>query len=302
MLEDCGSVPVSTNVACIACGHCCNMQDNTRFIIGGFSILGCPACKVLFRPVDRDTWDAKELYGDDYYRSDNAALYAEYSSEEHAHRKTGRQRLKKITTMLASGRRRLLDVGCAAGFFLDEAKKSGWNVLGVDVSQAMSRFAQEHFGLEVICSDFQRVSLGERQFDAISLWDYIEHSPDPFGDLSKARSLLTKGGVLALTTGDIGSLFARLSGARWHLLAPRYHLTYFTPSTISALLRRAGFSDIRISHDRSNHTVSHLTHKLRTVHDGPLIRNLSTRISRSRIGRCSIPINAGDIMTVYARA
>jgi hypothetical protein len=92
-------------------------------------------------------------------------------------------------------------------------------------------------------------------------WDYIEHWIDPSGDVRAAGELLRTGGALALSTGDIGSLLARLSGRRWHLLTPRHHNFYFSVPTMRRLLERAGFTIDFMGHPSSPYSLSVLPAK-----------------------------------------
>jgi hypothetical protein len=78
-------------------------------------------------------------------------------------------------------------------------------------------------------------------FDLITLWDVIEHIPDPQPVLQMARQLLAPGGKLLLETQNVASRWARLLGPRWHHYKHEEHLYHFTPATISRLLVDTGF-------------------------------------------------------------
>ena len=149
----------------------------------------------------------------------------------------GRARLWALRLMRPRGR--LLDVGCAAGFFLVEAQRH-YEVKGVEFSEFSSHFAREHFGLDVFTGSLAQARLPSAHFDLITLWDVIEHVPDPDVVLAEAARLLRPGGRLVLTTGDIGSAYAQRRGVKWHLLAPPWHLYYFSRKTITRLGANAG--------------------------------------------------------------
>lgn len=146
--------------------------------------------------------------------------------------------------MKANGR--LLDVGCAAGFFLAEARRY-FDVRGVELSEYSSRFAREHLGLPVFTGSLAAAGFADASFDLITLWDVIEHVPDPFDVLRECRRLLRPSGHVVLTTGDIGSGYAMRSGPNWHLLAPPWHLYYFSRRTMASMAVRAGLSIAGIS-------------------------------------------------------
>jgi len=190
---------------------------------------------------------AGELYDDNFYKGDVRYAYVDYGGDEHAHRRNARARLRSLEK-LAGGwaGKRVLDVGGAYGFFLDEARRRGAVVEGVEVSAAAATYAREHLGLSVHTGAFAATPL-EGDFDVVTMFDYIEHVPDPAGDLARARGLVKPGGVLVLSTGDRAALAARLMGRRWHLIQPDYHLFYFTAPALRAMLAAAGFRVARIS-------------------------------------------------------
>ena len=86
----------------------------------------------------------------------------------------------------------------------------------------------------------QQAALPEASFDVITLWDVIEHVPDPVPLLTEAARVLRPGGRLVLTTGDWGSAYAQARGSDWHLMTPPWHLTMFSRATMARAADRAG--------------------------------------------------------------
>jgi SAM-dependent methyltransferase len=248
---------------------------------------------VLFRDELPTEDELPALYEADYFESAAGELgaqgYSDYLGDGPSHRATARSRLRQLARYTTPGR--LLDVGCAAGFFADEARRAGWEAEGVELSPAMAAHAAE-LGVPVRQGSFCEVPLPEPGLAAVTMWDYIEHSTDPVRDLRIAAGLLRPGGVLALSTGDVTSLVARVSGSRWHLLTPRHHNFFFDPDTIGTALRRAGFDPVAVTHPGGRYSVAYLAHKLG-------LETVSTWLSeRSAV---SVPVNLFDIMTVVAR-
>jgi hypothetical protein len=134
------------------------------------------------------------------------------------------------------------------------------------------------------------------------MWDYIEHSIDPLGDLRRAHDLLRTGGLLALSTGDVHSLVARASGSRWHLLTPRHHNFFFSARNLRLACERAGFEVVSVRHPGSRYSLRYLTYKLRSVlPESTLVRRVGDAFSAGARGRLAVPVNLGDIVTVVAR-
>jgi Methyltransferase domain len=164
----------------------------------------------------------------------------------------------------------------------------------------MARHARARLGLDVRDGSFADVELAPRSFDAVTMWDYIEHSVDPAGDLLRAARLLVPGGLLALSTGDVTSVAARLTGRRWHLLTPRHHNFFFTRASLQLAVRAAGFEVVRSGYSSSRYSVRYLLHKLRTLRDSALLERLSRSVGRTRLGGLAVPVNLFDIVTLLA--
>ena len=137
----------------------------------------------------------------------------------------------------------LFDVGAATGILLDLARRRGWEPAGIEPSSWAVKSAADKHGLGLIEGTLESASLPEGRYAAVTMVDFIEHTPLPFEAVRKARSILRPAGILVLVTPDIHSRAARLAGRRWWHLRPA-HLAFFSRRSIDALLRRAGFSII----------------------------------------------------------
>jgi SAM-dependent methyltransferase len=224
-----------------ACITCASEACELLLRKDAYSIVRCTQCGLVYVGEDLGTIDFGAIYDESYYTGGSDQVFADYLGEERARRASARRRVWALRLMRWRGR--LLDVGCAAGYFLAEAQRS-YQVQGVELSEFSSQFAREHFGLDVFTGTLQQAMLPAQQFDLITLWDVIEHVPDPHRVLAEAARLLKPDGRLILTTGDIGSAYARRSGPRWHLLAPPWHLYYFSRVTMARLGADAGLKVI----------------------------------------------------------
>lgn len=244
------------------------------------------------------------IYDAAYFRDEpgrpNREGYADYVADEAAHRRNARRRLRTLAAHhAASGR--LLDVGCAAGFFVAEAQALGWQAEGIDVSREMVSWGAEHVTARLNATKFADLELPRACVDAVTMWDYIEHSSDARADVAHAHEILAPGGVLALSTGDVESRYARWSGGRWHLLTPRHHNFFFGRTTLARLLRDAGFELVRTTHEAAWYSLGHLLYKLETLLPGGIGRAGAYRLRRARLGELELPVNLFDIVTVVAR-
>ncbi len=168
----------------------------------------------------------------------------DYLKEENGRRAQARIILSRISKHKKHGK--LLDIGCGPGFFLDEAKKQGWQVQGIDLSQWAADYAKKHFDIDVSRGSLTETPYADRSFDVIVMLDVIEHVTDPKETLQSARRLLKNDGVLYLSTPDIDSFMSRALRARWWGIN-KYHLFYFSKPTLGRLFDTVGFKKIRYS-------------------------------------------------------
>lgn len=269
----------------------------------GFLISRCTRCKLVFRGEMPSRADLDVLYGREYFiASDEHALdrqgYLAYTDDAEFHRANAKRRLSMLQKHLRPGR--ILDAGCAAGFFVDEAAQAGWNASGVDVSQTMTGWGEQNLALSLVTGTLSDVR-GDGEWDCVTMWDYIEHSTDPRGDVTRAWELLRPGGVLALSTGDVCALLARISLRRWHLLTPRHHNYFFSRPSMRRLLETAGFDVVTITYPASVFPLRYLGHKACLMLNVAPIRKAADLLAASRVGAIGVPMNLWDVMTVVAR-
>lgn len=163
-----------------------------------------------------------------------------YVSQLEARERTFAASLSEIER--ANGRPgRLLDIGTAAGAFVATAAARGWDAEGCEPNKWMAEWGSRHYGVRIRQGSVFEQSYGPESFDVITLWDVIEHTPQPREMLDRCRTLLRPGGILVVNYPDIGSWIARLLGRRW-LFLTSVHLYYFTRTTMRRMLEITGFT------------------------------------------------------------
>jgi SAM-dependent methyltransferase len=148
-----------------------------------------------------------------------------------------RWRLRILAPALAAAPdRSAWELGCGAGYLLDELRKNGWLVAGTEAAEEYVRFARDRLGLEVDRAP------PARRFGAVLLFNVLSHLPDPRADLEHCARALLPGGVLALETGNAAEVPPRRVGP---FGAPE-HVWHFSEPTLRAVLDRAGFGEVRV--------------------------------------------------------
>ncbi len=232
--------------------------------------------------------------------SNYAAMVDEKYLQEEEGRRTSAQYILKYLNQVKPNKGKLLDIGCAAGFFLDEARKEGWEVYGVEVSQWAANHAKNTLGLShVYQGTLEDAKLAHHTFDAVIMTDVIEHLIYPKDILVNIRLLLKPNGIVCCNTPDIGSLISRLLGAKWWGIK-QSHLFYFNTSTLNDIFNASGFSVIKIrSHARTfslGYWVSNLTFYK------PSLKFLNTALKGMPwLSKMMVSVNLGDQVEIFAR-
>jgi 2-polyprenyl-3-methyl-5-hydroxy-6-metoxy-1,4-benzoquinol methylase len=194
--------------------------------------------------------------------------------------------------------RRLLDVGCHIGVFLEIAAERGWDAWGVEPSHWAAEQARRR-GLNVKTGTLSEAGFADHSFDVVTLWDVIEHLSDPRGELEKVNRVLKPGGLLCIHTMDIESPLARLMGRRWPWFM-EMHLYYFSRATLSAFLMKTGFQVIRSQTQGRFLRLGYLMSRLQAF-SPPLAKLLVAAVRIVGVAELAVPINLGDLFTTYAR-
>jgi SAM-dependent methyltransferase len=269
------------------CAVCDRREARPLYEVNGFSIVKC-GCG-LARTVLPEDFDPASIYTEAYFQGGHPDGYADYIGSGEELRHEFRRILKQLRRHCANGR--LIELGCAYGFFLQEAGAS-FETIGIEISDHARAVCRAR-GLEVEREATPELLAARGPFDAAVMLDVLEHMPDPADVLERLHGAMRPGGQLVVTTGDFGSMLARAMGRRWRLMTPPQHLWFFSPETITALLARQGFRVHTVEHPWKLVPIALIAYQAtRFVGGQSLVRRLMPR------GR--LPINLFDAMRVIA--
>ena len=220
---------------CWACGDL-PVVDETYAAVG---LRRCPRCGLLFaagpeRP--QAAYDAE--YFEQYAEGDA------YEEDPAQRRYEARARIRYMSRFSSGGR--LLEVGAAAGYFLEAAAQAGFEVTGIEPAAPVAQRAAERVGVPVLSGLIEDLDLPEEAFDVVCAWHVVEHIPDPAPQLRRLRDGLRPGGHLLIEVPNVGSVIACRRGAEWFHLAPEYHVSQFAPESLTSLLSRVGFDVVDV--------------------------------------------------------
>ena|SRR5579859_4557415 len=228
----------------VRCPLCQAVGARHYLAVQSYSIVQCFLCGFLFvsPPPDADALAA--FYQQESYYIGSAFGYQDYFAQRPSHERDARRRLG-IIEQLTQQRGQLLDVGCAAGFFLHVAQRRGWQPAGVELSSSMAAFAADLVHCPIVARTDQLMG-APATFDVITFWEYIEHIPDPYAELCRLVPLLRPGGILALSTPNTRYWTAVHRPDRWREFKPPAHIGFFTTRTLRRLIEMAGLEVVLI--------------------------------------------------------
>jgi 2-polyprenyl-3-methyl-5-hydroxy-6-metoxy-1,4-benzoquinol methylase len=222
-----------------------------------------------------------------------------YIQEQDGRRLTFAHHIRHMERIIGSANgRTLLDVGCYTGLFVEAALQRGWKAKGIEPSYWATSVAQADH-LPVIQGTLGSAGLADASQDVVTLWDVIEHMPDPLHELQQVARVTKSGGWTVIHTMDIDSLAARLMRERWPWLM-KMHLIYFSHKTMANMLRKVGFEPVYSKpmgrYLRLGYFATRVTALSPTVG-----RVFSFVVDKTNLRQLPIPLNFGDLFTVYAR-
>lgn len=159
---------------------------------------------------------------------------------------TYRRRVAALRRLTGLRHGRILEVGCGSGLLLAHFRNAGYDVEGVELSAADAAYARQRFGLAVRHGSVETMALSPDRYDAVVLFNVLEHILAPAAMLADVFRVLRPGGFVVVGVPVVDSLYARLLGARWGAVteAPR-HVSIPSFKGLIGLVERAGFGDIR---------------------------------------------------------
>lgn len=248
----------------VLCNLCGTDNREPYCKVGDFSIVRCKRCGLLYtNPRYRES-EIANIYSEEYFLSHSPSIlgYDDYSSHADGLRQVFASHLDVIECF-ARPPASILDIGCAYGYFCELAAKRGWKTEGVEVSAHAAQMARDQAKVPVHTGTLAEVALAQASFDVATMWDVLEHSFDPSGELAAVNRVLKPGGYLFLTLPDAGSLIARLSGRYWFgYKKAAEHNYFFSRRTLEQLLSRAGFKMVVLQRGVWPCSLAFLTTKL----------------------------------------
>lgn len=227
----------------MTCNQCGSSEAKSLFVKNGYELVECLHCHLAYIANPPTAEQLSEIYS-------TAADYHQEIRDPSS--KTGKRMGEIADRHLAvlqkeETKGRVLDVGCSIGLFVDRAKRAGFDAEGIEFSEDAASFARDRYSLKVATGSIHDMKGEDGQFDIVTMFDVIEHVPDPSSDMAAAWRLLKPGGLFLQSTPNIDGFFPKVSYPvankvdYWTHPEPPHHLYQFSVKTLTAMLEKSGF-------------------------------------------------------------
>lgn len=240
-------------VACPLCGSTnarpiAQLPDLLLELPGSFVLVRCAECTMLYQNPQLEPHELEAFYPQAYspYIAPPWANPNLLKRIQHLYALKQRWRLVEQWAPRRSGKRSILDIGCATGSFL-AAGSDDWQTVGVEFSAEAAQTARKHYGLTVYQGTVEQAPLASGQFDVVSMWDVLEHVPDPTRTLRIVHRLLRPDGVLVARVPNLDAWDAQVFGDCWAGLDQPRHMFVTSEATLARLLETTGFAPVAYS-------------------------------------------------------
>jgi 2-polyprenyl-3-methyl-5-hydroxy-6-metoxy-1,4-benzoquinol methylase len=190
----------------------------------------------------------------------------------------------------------LFDVGAATGLLMDVARLRGWSVEGIEASSWAVRTARRARGIDIRKGTFETFRLVKNNYSAVTMIDFIEHTPRPLAAMIKAHAILEPDGILCVVTPDVESMAVRIMGVKWWHFRPA-HLGYFSENSLATLLSRTGFSIVAKRKYTWNFSAHYILSRFKIL--GPVCDNPT---AASILKKIPVVLPLRDSIEIYAQA
>lgn len=234
----------------VNCNHCGEARNDPLFCAKGYELVRCGGCGLAYIANPPTMAELERLYSAAaaYHLTLCDPASAAFAQQD----RIARRHLDVVQR--SAGKGRLLDVGCSTGQFLHRASAAGFAASGLELNESSVDFARSHYGENVVRGTIHDAPQMAGSVDVLTMFDVIEHVPDPSDDLRRAFALVAPGGLAVLSTPNIDGLFPRLSLplanrlGYWPHPEPPYHLYQFSTGTLVAMMEKVGFVTTEVRH------------------------------------------------------
>ncbi len=256
------------------------------------------------QPRDKELFN---IYNERYFEKEkNEKIitgYYRYIDEKNLFLDYFRKKIYLLKKYVKKGR--LLDVGCSHGFLLEEAKKSGFDPIGIDISEYMVEYTKEH-GYKAIHADIKSAGFKDNYFDVVTAFQVIEHLKNPKDFFKEVHRILKPGGIFMVATPNADGYLKKILGKYLPTFKHREHILFFSARPMLMALHDSKFVSVKILKDEVrfypfSHFLGGLKYYLRNSNLNSLIENSSSVFEKLNILNIKLPVPLDTLLIICSK-
>jgi 2-polyprenyl-3-methyl-5-hydroxy-6-metoxy-1,4-benzoquinol methylase len=283
----------------ITCPICSSAQHSIKYRVNSFNIVECLECEFSYVNPRLTKKALINIYENEYFHNTNYG-YENYEENNGLKKKNFSKWIKDAQEwMPKSSGKRVLDIGCAAGYSLDIYKSFGFVSEGIELDKTMLKHL-ENTSYKI----FDKPIL-ENQYDqkyaVISLFDVVEHLTDLDAHFAKFSEIIERKGVLIIVTPNYNSFQRKLKGRNWFQFKPMEHINYFTIDSLNLLAQKHGFKNVKSINSGQFVDSDFIKNRLNKYNQKSLILLFSPFLKLIKLLKINLYLDASSIYCVFIK-
>jgi SAM-dependent methyltransferase len=283
----------------VACPICGSTRFKVRFPAGVAQInqvVSCSDCGFMYANPRHESADVVLMAEE---RDFDWRDYAPQMFEKEQIQLGDTAATRRLLADLHPNRGKVLEIGCSFGFQLNEFRKEGWDVEGIEPNHNSARYAKEALSIPVVTSILEEAEIPDSSVDVVVMLHVIEHIPDPVGTVKEIFRVLKPGGHAVLETPRYDTLMFRLFGKRERSVACDGHIMFFTTDSLAQVYSQAGFRKVRLDYVGRTLTLDRLVYNLGVMSKSKKLEERAISLARRwKLQRFHLSLNARDMQRV----
>ena len=222
----------------------CGSQDLRKVVIGTTDLLNCMRCGIHYA----ETFSTEENLSD-YYKNKYEITTTDIADIEFRRLFRSTENLELVSEVMKYKKPEssILDIGCDKGFFIDQARRLGFECKGIELSESAVEYAKRS-GLD-ICDGLDKL---DKKYDVAVMWHSLEHFTEPAEFLSELKKHLNADGYLFIRVPAFDSFWSKILKSKWIWFQPRNHYFHYSLKSLKILLEKNGYVVEKIEHRKPN--------------------------------------------------
>lgn len=274
-------------IKCNLCGsnNYIPLERETRIVSlkPPLTLVKCKNCGFIYLNPRPPKEEIRNIYKTYNYFSQYGVMVETYSLADYVKKRLIQLEKSKLPS------RRILEVGCGTGHFLNYAHSRGWDVYGVDISPWVGKHIKDEFNLRIFIGELEDAKFQSNFFDVVHMNHVLEHVRNPSATLKELSRVLKKEGILIIEVPNefyyLRYKIRLLIGHPIFYEIPSPHLFFFSSKTLKQILSKTGFRIIKFTTRSSG---------------GPKRKNLARELSRKIVYFLEKCLDMGNAIEIWA--